>query len=189
MSKSLKSVADRLTSLFSETAKIQTQLTTAIGEVEADLVAAKDRLAAVKAAPVDREEVSRRIRAVAVSAAEGARAASGLIDFARLNYNPAQGSDITSLNPRHIFGIQVLTGDIEAIVGRLTDAAFASFSAPPISAAERERETNALDAEIANLERMRERIAREAAVHGINIARSEFADPAVLLAPDSELQP
>lgn len=134
MSKSLKSVADRLTSLFSETAKIQTQLTTAIGEVESDLIAAKDRLAAIQSAPVDREEVSRRIKAFAVSAAEEARAASGVIDFARLNYNPAQGTDITGLNPRHIFGFQVLTGDIEAIVDRLTDAAFASFSAQPISA-------------------------------------------------------
>lgn len=187
MSKSLKSVADRLASLFSETAKIQTQLTTAVGEVDADLNAAKDRLAAIKSAPVDREEVGRRINAYAVSAAEEARDASGVIDFARLNYEPARAHNLSGMDPRHIFGFQVLIGDLETIVEKLTDAALASFSVPPISMAQRERETKVLNAEIADLERMRERIARQAAAHGINIPRSEFADPAVLLAPDSEL--
>ncbi|MBX5144964.1 hypothetical protein [Rhizobium lentis] len=187
MSKRANSIADRLGSLFSETAKIQAQLTAATGEIEADLTAAKDRLASVSSAPVGREEVSRRIRAYAVDAAEEARHASGVIDFARLNYAPAYAHDLSRMDPRHIFGFHVLVGDLEAIVEKLTDAALASFSAPPISSAERERETNALNAEIADLERMRERIARQAAAHGINIPRSEFADPAVLLAPDSEL--
>ncbi|RFB87922.1 hypothetical protein B5K08_21835 [Rhizobium leguminosarum bv. trifolii] len=187
MSKNLKTVADRLSSLFSEGAKIKRELTIAITDVEAALVAAKDRLAMVQTAPVEREEVIRRIRGFAISAAEEARNASAVSSFSRVDFSPAHDSGLSSLNHRHFFGFQVLIGDMETIVGKLTDAALAGRSASPISASERERETNALKTEIANLERMRERIARDAAAHGISIPRSELADPAVLLAPDSEL--
>ncbi len=181
-------ISTKLASLFSAQAKAAAEIRKDLDGIDAEIITAQNRLAEIARAPVSRDEIEARIDSFLLAQETEARTWFAPETFAAPD-GSASGSGIATAlaKPDSNLGALIILGFRSGIRENLVREALDAAKGNPLSVAERERETRRLNAEIADLEKVRERFAREAERHGITIPRSEFADPAALLAPDSEL--
>jgi hypothetical protein len=194
-----KSIGERLAGLLFTQAKAASGIRTDLDRIGEEIIAAQNKLADTRSRPVTRAETEERIdgalkAAVAdfyreISAAALAAPSAG--DLIPLRH-PTQvatttGVGLVILDPTFsksaALGLAYLSNP-EAVTTALVGAATAAVPGEPISSSDRAREIVKLEAEIAELEILRERFAREAERHGLQVPRSEFADPGALLMPD-----
>lgn len=186
---SIKSIGDRLAGMFSAQAKAAADIRRDLDQIGEDIIAAQNRLSDTRRRPATREEIEGRVvaeLAASVVAFQDETNLSVLSDPNGGNIIPPGGGSKPVFTKSATIGLAYLANP-DGITAALVDAAVAATPGEPISASEREREIGKLEAEIADLEKLRERFAREAERHGLRVNRSEFADPAALLADDTEL--
>lgn len=180
----------KLGAAFSAQAKASAELRADLDQLDAEIIAASNALAAVRAAPVDRAEIESRVddfllaaetdarghfSPASISASDGSAASSGIAHA------------IAADKPHVALGALLILGFRDQIRASLVAEGTEAATGKALSEAERESEIARLSGEVAKLERIREKISREAEKHGLSVPRSVYADPAALLAPDSEL--
>ncbi len=182
------SITDKLSSLFSAQAKASSEFKRDLGQLDAELAAAQNRLSGVCSAPVAMQEVERRVDTFLLEEEAEARR-----DFAPSNISAHGGgasstyiSDVLSRAKTNI-GALVILGFREQMREALIAEAAASCIGEPMGDDERQSEIKRLTGEIQKLEKIREKINRLAEEQGVSVPRSEFADPAALLAKDKDL--
>ena len=180
----------KLGAAFSAQAKAAAELRADLDQLDAEIIAASNALAAVRAAPVDRAEIESRVDAFLMQAETDARG-----HFAPSAISEANGSvsgsgiahAVAADKPHTALGALLILGFGDQIRARLIAEGTEAATGKALSEAERDSEIARLSGEVTKLERIRERISREAERHGLSVPRSSYADPAALLAPDSEL--
>ncbi|MCZ7857069.1 hypothetical protein O9X81_10610 [Agrobacterium salinitolerans] len=180
----------KLGAAFSAQAKASAELRADLDQLDAEIIAVANVLSAVRAAPVDRSEIERRVDSFLLSAETDARG-----HFAPAAISAADGSAalsgiahaIAADKPHTALGALLILGFRDQIRERLVAEGIEAATGKAMSEAEREAETARLSGELSKLERIREKISREAEKHGLSVPRSAYADPAALLAPDQEL--
>lgn len=176
---------DKLASLFSAQRQAASALRKDIDAYEAEIVSLQNELEGVRNAPVDSATVARRVDvllALAIADAEQAFSFSSITDAG--HHSSSVFLSGQPLLRAAALGLAVMFGDKERIRAEM----IAKLSTDGgLSDDERARETKRLQAAISQREQVLERIHREAEASGVAISRRPDADPAALLAPDSEL--
>ncbi|RFB95576.1 hypothetical protein B5K11_11745 [Rhizobium leguminosarum bv. trifolii] len=182
------SITEKLSALFSAQAKAAAELRHDLNHIEMEVVTNQNRLGEVRRAPVELEEIERRVDAFLLEEEADARG-SFVPSAISKPEGSARSSQIVDVlgRPRTALGALIILGFRDQLREALVKEAVDAAPAKPIGDAERERETKRLTAEIQKLELIREKIARLAEAQGISVPRSEHADPAALLAGDGEL--
>ncbi len=184
----ISSISDKVAALFSAQAKAAAELRRDVDQLDLEIVILQNRLAEVHSAPVPRDEVERRIDAFLLSEETEARLAFVPEVIATPNGSAGRcGIGSVLASPRSAIGGLLLLGFRDQIRDCLIDEASTASPAKPLDEVTREREVTRITSELSKLERLRERIMREAEKAGIAMPRSEFADPAALLAADDQL--
>ncbi len=180
----------KLGAAFTAQAKAAAEFRSDLDQLGAEIIAASNALAVVRAAPVDSAEIERRVDAFLMQAETDSRSHFAPAAIAESNGSVA-GSGIANAVaadvPHVALGALLVLGFRDQIRERLIAEGTEAATGKALSEAERESEIARLSGEVAKLERIREKISREAERHGLSVARSSYADPAALLAPDSEL--
>lgn len=177
---------DKLSALFSAQKKAANALRADIDALEADIISHRNELDRVRRAPVDAATIIRRIDSLLALALAEARSAFSFESLTAAQYRAADVFPRDTALPRSAaLGLLVMFGDAEAIRDGMVDKLTAS-GASGLSDDARAREVTNLEAAISELERVLERIHREAEAAGVSIPRRPDADPAALLMPDSE---
>ncbi|MBX4858765.1 hypothetical protein HJA86_01980 [Rhizobium bangladeshense] len=182
------SITEKLSALFSAQAKAAAELRHDLDQIELEVVTHQNRLAEVRRAPVELEEIERRVDALLIE--EEADARGSFIPSAISKPDGfARGSQIIDVlvRPRTTLGALIILGFRDQIREALIKEAADASPAKSMGDAEREREIKRLTGEIQKLELVREKISRLAEAQGVSVPRSEFADPAALLAGDGDL--
>lgn len=183
-------ILEKLGAAFTAQAKAAAELRADLDQLDSEIVAASNKLAAVRAAPVDLAEIEDRIDRFLIDAETDARSVFRPEVISAAN-GSAAGSGITSIvsasTGQAALGALIVLGFRDQIRGRLIAEALEASPGKALSENERESEIARLSGELSKLERIREKISREAEKHGLAVHRSEYADPAALLAPDGEL--
>ncbi|XUY27598.1 hypothetical protein RMR21_004355 [Agrobacterium sp. rho-8.1] len=183
-------ILDRVSAAFSAQAKASAALRSDLDQLDAEIIATSNQLASLRDAPVDRAEIEQRVDAFLLEAETNARlnVSFGSISLASGSVAASGIAAVVSSSRTDIaFGGLIVLGFREQIRERIIAEAIEAAPGKPISFAEREDQTERLKVELSKLERIRESISREAEKHGLTVHRSEFADPAALLAPDGEV--
>lgn len=183
-------ILEKLGAAFTAQAKAAAELRTDLDQLDAEIVATSNALATVRAAPVDRGAIEERVDRFLLEAETDARSffSPGMISAANGSVASSGIATVVGSSTAHTaLGALVVLGFRDQIRGRLVAEALEASSGKALSEAERESEIARLSGELSKLERIREKISREAEKHGLSVHRSEYADPAALLAPDAEL--
>lgn len=196
-----KSIGERLAGLLFTQAKAASEIRGDLDRIGEEIIAAQNKLADVRSRPVTREETEERVAAALetavadfyreISAATLAAPFGGELIPLRHPTHVATtaGVGLVHLDPTFsksaALGLAYLSNP-DGVTTALVSAATAAVPGEPISSGDRQRAIDKLEAEIAELEILRERFAREAERHGLQVPRSEFADPGALLMPDNE---
>ncbi|MGO4677523.1 hypothetical protein AB4Z40_31995 [Bosea sp. 2YAB26] len=163
------------------------KLKAALATAEGDLTSKRERIASIAAdlagldlAGVDRSEIERRVDSAIADAARAGLPASGLAEPQeqawRVHFNRF-GSE----NPFQLFA--VLAPD------RLRAALLAGAPEGGISSGERAEKRGALETEQFELEVAEEVLIRSIeSIGGAQVPRREDANPAIVVAPDAELE-
>ncbi|NTE55073.1 hypothetical protein G6M78_08265 [Agrobacterium tumefaciens] len=183
-------ILEKLGAAFSAQAKAAAELRADLDQLSDKIVTVSNRLADVRAAPVDRTEIEERVDRFLLEAETDARSffSPGMISSANGSVAGSGIASIVGSSTTHTaMGALIVLGFRDQIRDRLVAEALHATSGRAMSEPEREAEVARLSGELSKLERIREKISREAEKHGLAVHRSEYADPAALLAPDSEL--
>lgn len=183
-------ILEKLGAAFSAQAKAAAELRADLDQLDSEIVTTSNALAAVRSAPVDRSTIEERVDRFLIEAESDARSyfSPGMIGAANGSVASSGIASIVAASSGHAsLGALVVLGFRDQIRGRLVAEGLEATSGKAMSEAERESEIARLSGELSKLERIREKISREAEKHGLSVHRSEYADPAALLAPDAEL--
>ncbi|MBO9195692.1 hypothetical protein J5277_16420 [Rhizobium sp. 16-449-1b] len=182
------SISDKLSALFTAQAKASSEFRRDISQLESELAAARNRLSDLRNAPVALPEIERRVDQFLLDEEAEARR-----DFAPSNISAHDGNagstyiaDVLA-KARTNIGALVILGFRDQIREALISEAGSSCIGDAISEDDRSAEIKRLIGEIQKLEKIREKINRLAEEQGVSVPRSEFADPAALLAKDKDL--
>lgn len=183
-------ILEKLGAAFTAQAKAAAELRADLDQLEAEIVATSNALATVRAAPVDRSTIEDRVDRFLLESESDARSyfSPGMIGAANGSVSSSGIASIVSASSGHTsLGALIVLGFRDQIRGRLIAEALEASPGKAVSETERESEIARLSGELSKLERIREKISREAEKHGLAVHRSEYADPAALLAPDGDL--
>lgn len=184
----ISTISEKISALFSAQAKAAAELRRDVDAIDLEIIALQNRLAEACAAPVPRDEIERRVDAFLLAEETEARLVFNPDLIATPDGSAGRcGIGAVLASPRAAIGGLVLLGFRDQIRSRLVEEATSASPAKPLDEVTREREITRITSDLSKLERLRERIIREAEKAGIAMPRSEFADPAALLAREEDL--
>lgn len=185
-----KSITSTLSNIFGAQAQAAKDINEALDSISDQLAAAHNRLADTRNAPVPVSEVELRIDELLDMAERRARGSfvPGVISLPGRSAHESRIEEIVgSSSGERALGGLILCGMRDIIQKALVGEAISAMQGEPLDEKTRAASIREIESEIAELERSREKLIRQAARAGVRIARSELADAAVLLAPDGEL--
>lgn len=202
--KPFNTALNKLTAIFDSQQRAINQVQAQIDEIEDSIIATKNRIEDIKAAPIPIEEVESRLN-VYLDQCEQATRSSGWIPSILSSPDRStrdagftsifgmgavpilaaaaqtSGGFITTLRGSEIIGGLCVIGLRSIIFSALRDEAIGAMTGSPLTDTERQKQLSAAEQELLECESAREAIIRRAEKHNIKLHRSELADPRVLL--------